>query len=408
MENKSYRVKQCEHCKAKNIIARPPATEGTFAHTTLSCSNCGEYPGPFASYRDCSHDPVHAWDEKGLCVKLQAKKRKRAKQVFSTGEIPHLWAHQVQASARNPQGNLFFENETIYSYGSHFPIATHVSNKRGRKAILFTTRTYSSTTSGHVSAVRSSIPKNIPVFKVLIVATGWRGSHVYADTNSELHRTNVKAYLSSMKENIDRAQRARTLWSKQWKTREALGFRQELVRYAKFFGLKLPEIPKVPKLTAALVRKMKAREAFLASDGHKAVLVIDRARREMNEDFKRRRAAANAIEEWRKGNRYARLPYGLPVMLRIDGSDVETSLGARVPVSHAKRVLKIVRSIVASGEGFVSNGRTIPVGVYKVDRIEASGTLHAGCHHIPFTEIQSIAPLLEATPNEPSTLEVAS
>jgi hypothetical protein len=91
---------------------------------------------------------------------------KRAKHVFKTSEIPHLWAHQTQDSARNSQGNLYFSGPTIYSYGSHFPIASHVTNKRGEKAVLVTTRTYSPTTSGHVSAVRSSIPRDVLTFDV--------------------------------------------------------------------------------------------------------------------------------------------------------------------------------------------------------------------------------------------------
>src|SRR5437660_3842392 len=94
-------------------------------------------------------------------VLAQAKRRKRAKHVFNTGEIPHLWAHKVQESARNAQGNLYFDGETIYSYGSHFPIARHVldnpTKRHPKPGILFTTRSWSVTTSGHVSAVRSAI-----------------------------------------------------------------------------------------------------------------------------------------------------------------------------------------------------------------------------------------------------------
>src|SRR6267154_4925390 len=100
----------------------------------------------------------------------EAKTRKRKKTVFDTGEIPHLWAHKVQENARNAHGNLYFDGETIYSYGSHFPIARHVVNnptkKNPKPAVLFTTPSYSVTTSGHISAVRSAIPKDVPVFHV--------------------------------------------------------------------------------------------------------------------------------------------------------------------------------------------------------------------------------------------------
>src|SRR5690349_10787280 len=90
----------------------------------------------------------------------------RIRRVVSSGEVPHLWFHKTQNSARTGgRGNLYFENDTIYSYGSHFPIARHVSNGK-ENAVLFTTRTYSVTTSGHCSAVRSAIPSSALVFHV--------------------------------------------------------------------------------------------------------------------------------------------------------------------------------------------------------------------------------------------------
>ena len=93
------------------------------------------------------------------------------KHVFSTSEIPHLWFHQSQGNARNGQGNLYFEGDTIYSYGKHFPIARHVLTRNGMRAVLFTTETYSVTTSRHKSDVRQAIPCNVTVFTVPDVCT---------------------------------------------------------------------------------------------------------------------------------------------------------------------------------------------------------------------------------------------
>lgn len=90
----------------------------------------------------------------------------REKHVFPTDEIAHLWAHQTQTEARNPHGNFYFNDKTIYSYGSHFPIARHVTNDKGEAAILFTNRSYSSTTAKHIHIVRQAIPRGIPVFYV--------------------------------------------------------------------------------------------------------------------------------------------------------------------------------------------------------------------------------------------------
>src|SRR5258708_13051749 len=116
---------------------------------------------------------------------------KRKKHVFATSEIPHLWAHRTQDEARNRQGNLYFTGDTIYSYGSHFPIARHVTNDAGVRSVLFTTATYSVTTSSHCSAVRSAIPSGIRVFHVPNVC---HGRYSGTDLTPDHHSSNLPTY----------------------------------------------------------------------------------------------------------------------------------------------------------------------------------------------------------------------
>lgn len=70
------------------------------------------------------------------------------KKVVSPSEVAHLWANKVQSEARTSSYNFYFEGDTIYSYGRHFPIAIH---KDG--FVLFTKRRYSNTTAKHISCV---------------------------------------------------------------------------------------------------------------------------------------------------------------------------------------------------------------------------------------------------------------
>lgn len=87
------------------------------------------------------------------------------KRVFSDiHQIAHLWAHQVQDEARNPQGNFYFYQNTIYSYGSHFPCGKIVFNRSGEKAYVVNSDSYSNTTSKHQWAVESSIPLGAVIF----------------------------------------------------------------------------------------------------------------------------------------------------------------------------------------------------------------------------------------------------
>ena len=70
--------------------------------------------------------------------------------------VAHLWANKAQPCARVATGNFYFDGDTIYSYGSHFPIARHVKGKGGTSAVLFTTKGYSATTAQHKAIVASA------------------------------------------------------------------------------------------------------------------------------------------------------------------------------------------------------------------------------------------------------------
>lgn len=74
------------------------------------------------------------------------------KNVLRTSkEVCQYWAEQRQPSAR--VDNIFYEGPRIYSYGPHFCMARILPNG----VAVFTTRTYSPTTTHHVTlAVRAA------------------------------------------------------------------------------------------------------------------------------------------------------------------------------------------------------------------------------------------------------------
>jgi len=304
---------------------------------------------------------------------------KRKKQVFDTGEIPHLWAHRTQDEARNRQGNLYFTGDTIYSYGSHFPIARHVMNEAGERAVLLTTATHSVTTSGHCSVVRSAVPSGIRVFQVPNVCHGrYSGSELTADD----HAGNLVDYAERIEKHVITSARARSSYSKEWNHEHAVKLSDEAFAYCSFFGLPIPNIPEVPELDSdalTAIRKLEAKRAA-----------------EKAEQTKRARAEALVVQQelvikWRTGEYHGCL-YDIPPMLRIVGNEVQTSPGARFPVSHAKRALAFIRKVRDSQKAYVRNGHTIHLGPYAIDRIEADGTVKAGCHVVSWEEIERIVP----------------
>lgn len=68
------------------------------------------------------------------------------KTVFSNDMVAHVWASGNQESGRSNNGNFFFNGRTLWSYGSHFPVAY-----RGEVATFHNADSYSVSTSRHQS-----------------------------------------------------------------------------------------------------------------------------------------------------------------------------------------------------------------------------------------------------------------
>jgi hypothetical protein len=294
--------------------------------------------------------------------------------VYPNHEIPHLWAHQSQDEARNSTGSLYFNGPIIYSYGSHFPIARHVSNERGERAVLFTTSHHSVTTSGHCSAVARAIPPDVPIFRVPHLRSSWGDLPNHAD--------NVESYVRRISELLGKAQRARR--NRDWLQRVALGLRQELQLYVAFFDLSDVAFPESDELDAL--------QAWIATHEEEEQQRRVEAARLAEEE--RRREQTEQIQRFHAGDPHASYIPGVSPMLRVVGDEVQTSLGARFPISHARRCLAFIRKVRESGLEYVRNGHTIHLGHYVIDRIEPDGTVHAGCHAVRWEEIERIRPQL--------------
>jgi len=294
--------------------------------------------------------------------------------VYANHEIPHLWAHQSQDEARNSTGSFYFDGPIIYSYGSHFPIARHVTNQLGERAVLFTTAHHSVTTSGHCSEVARAIPPNIPVFRVPHLQSSWDGL--------PNHRDNAESYVRRISELLGKAKRARV--NRDWHQRDALGLREQLRRYVAFFDLSDVAVPESNELDAL--------QSWIAAHQEEERQGREETARLAEEE--RRKEHADRIQQFRAGDPNVSYIAGVSPMLRVEGDEVQTSLGARFPVSHARRGLAFIRKVRESGQEYVRDGHTIHLGNYAIDRIEADGTVHAGCHVVRWEEIKRITPQL--------------
>ena len=284
----------------------------------------------------------------------------RIRYVHPVDMVAHLWANQSQDSARNQRGNFHFYGDTIYSYGSHFPIARHVETKRGR-AVLFTTRDYSVTTSGHKWTVLRAC-QHLTVF------------HVQHPTDSD-RKAQFDEYRQRYVELARKYSRARS--NKPW----ILGSLRDLVdeanRFAQFFGLR--SRLSMPADLSAMETECKAMEKR------------ERERRQRAE-AKRQREALERVQHWVDGETdfLCQQSYG-PIRLRIKGDELQTSRGARVPLDHAIKAFRLIKRLHDTGQAYERNGYSVHLGAFVLDAVDASGNVTAGCHTVAWEEIERVA-----------------
>jgi hypothetical protein len=301
------------------------------------------------------------------------------KNVVSTKEVAHLWAHQTQESARNGAGhrkNFYFEGATIYSYGRHFPIARIIEHN-GKKAILFTTEGYSVTTSKHIHLVRRAIPKDIPVFYV-------------SDVSRMPDSRDIKEKQDKAANMVAKSRRARTYKASYLSNAQETLMDAQLMQ--EFFGIDY------------VVFKM-GDLGILADEIEKARKVD--AENKRKQEAARLQAAQESIENWKNGVPYANVPYNIHWAYgRIEKGELVTSKGARVPIAHISRVSRIVRGYITQGKTFVTNGHKIPLGPYQLSEITADGPLRAGCHTFQKDEVIRILDLVDKFCLDVSTVGV--
>ena len=68
------------------------------------------------------------------------------KTVFTNSEIVHVFNEQNQNEGRTSTGSMYFYNNKIYSYGSHYLLGHFIDNE----TILINDTGYSNTTSKHI------------------------------------------------------------------------------------------------------------------------------------------------------------------------------------------------------------------------------------------------------------------
>jgi hypothetical protein len=286
---------------------------------------------------------------------------KRIRSVYPVDMVAHVWAHKSQDFARNPGDNFYFRGDTIYSYGSHFPIARHVENKRGESAVLFTTRSYSATTAGHKCMVAGAC-RHLTVFHV-------------AQVNTTEPRKQFAEYRAQYMALVGKYAKAR---QRKPEILDSLrGLVEEANRFAEFFGIRARLT--LPNDLTGMVAECLAIEKREKS-------------RKQREEAKREREARERVQKWVDGESDFCPSFG-PIRLRVRGDELQTTRGARVPLAHAVKAFRVIKRLHDKGQAYQRNGHTIHLGHFALDSIDSAGNVRAGCHEVAWEEIARVATL---------------
>lgn len=281
---------------------------------------------------------------------------------YKSDEIAHIWAHKSAPHGNSPAA-MSFNGEAFLSYSTE--IARHCAHK-GKPYILLDTAGFSVTTSGHQNTVRAAIPEGIPVFRV----ERNRGSTLYGITGKELFEFAVK----EAAEYVARSEKARQ--RKDSLLASSLACLEDAKRINEFFGLKRKvdsrTINRLRVATAATERKNKLAAQKRDEEG--------RAKQRLS------------FYAWLRGETVGYFRSSLfPVAFRVEGGELVSTMGARVPLKDAKRAFSF--ALAHRETAWHQNGETCPVGNYALNAINAQGVV-AGCHRISWQEIDRLSPVL--------------
>lgn len=338
------------------------------------------------------------------------------KTVFSSHqELCHIWASGSQEHGRAT--NMSFGGDSLNSYAT--TIATRIRHK-GKTAYLVDTASFSSSTSKHQGRARHAIPSGELTFYVNM--GHWGQSLKFTPETlrdyyiSEFTQDGEKSRYAHVRardfcarfESLEKAIEVCSFFKIGGAKAKAL-----FVKYAAEYGdqkllveahdKKCAEAREYRWSHRAEIRQKQAEntikriktkpESF--SDHRLSDLLrgydspcSDNPELRVLIEAEMMHRSQEKIAKWR-GGEYVNLPYGIPVMLRVtkDGR-IETSRCAVIPYESGERCFRF--AIALKAKGWHRNGEKFAVGPYQLDEINAFG-IKAGCHDIPWDEIESFA-----------------
>lgn len=339
---------------------------------------------------------------------------KKPRTFFTSKEIAHVWANEGAPEGNSP-GNMSFNGAAFYSYGTTI---ARIIKHRGKKAYLFESAGFSSSTSHHQGCARSAVAQEEKKF---FVCQGRRGQSLdftpaklrdyYIGRFKEVqNQDSPKAHVRA--EDVVRRGRAlsnaldvchffklptKRLANMEKKFQQELDEASEIVQAYEEKRKVIREERDRKRQAKAIEQAVEKAQAFLRGETD-SFYGLDLLKLGQHDELYRQAEAhllevnQQKIERWLAGDPDVHLDYELPIMLRVapdDGSAVvETSRGARVPLTEAERTYRFILKV--HDRGWHASGEQHQVGMYALKRV-LPDEIVVGCHHIAWSEVERFA-----------------
>jgi hypothetical protein len=328
------------------------------------------------------------------------------KTCFNNAELAHVWLNLTDAEldgGREGRGSSFsFRGRELCSYATAI---ARIYPRNGRRLVLIDGSSFSNSTSKHQNYLRRALRDS----DVNISLDFGRRGQALIFTPKQIW----EACIAECQEYATQASKARGRAPYLLGLARSAVVKAESVRV--FFGLRnKPFAPDMSKLIEYAKDEAAKRAEIEAAKQKRIAKFMKEEAPRMLTLWRERQEGCIAWDEIKEHGRALGV-YSLPMgsllstpefqgtaALRLseDGSRVETSQGAQVLVRTVKFLwafcMDAKRNALAVSPDLIA--RFPRLDNYSVNAIDAGGNLTAGCHHIPFAEVQEIARALKLPP----------
>ena len=277
-------------------------------------------------------------------------------------DIAHEWANDRDGKGIGAGANILYGNGCIYSYGSHFMIARHVTNDKGKRAVLFTERTYSNTTAKHIKAVENA-SSHLP--KIYVGDPALSKEELFSDWNVQM--VNIAHHLENAPKPGKYVLQIQEVFN-------------DAKKYADFFGYVLP----TSLVDMGTVSGLEEFQAHLQAE--RKLRKVEEAK-EAKKQAKLHRLKLKAWRAFETTNFYGRDGWDY-LRCNVRTCQIETTQQVAIPLETGQAFYRVIQATIAKGGckdcGFLFMDK------YPVLEINKA-FIEVGCHKISLKEINRFA-----------------